>query len=120
MDSAIDRLLQILPGAYNAFEGSEYPMPVSQALLGEMPNLPMLRDWLQEAAGGELQNLCEPVAVAAEVIESCAADRSRYFMDDSRVRSLVFNGASGDPAGCCLPARAITQGLAEKLEATII
>ena len=117
MDSAIDKLLQILPDAYNAFEGSEYPMPVSQALLGEMPDLPMLCDWLREAAGGELQNLCEPVAVAAEVIESCAADRSRYFMDDGRVRSLVFNGAKWRPGWVLLAGEGITQGLVEKLKA---
>ena len=68
-------------------------MPVSQAILGQMPDIAKLREWLKQSAKDELKNTCEPIAVAAEVIESRSADRDAYFLDDDRVRNYVFRGA---------------------------
>jgi hypothetical protein len=41
--SAIAKLLQQMPITYDAFERTEYPMPVSKAILGEMPNVSAVR-----------------------------------------------------------------------------
>jgi acetyl-CoA decarbonylase/synthase complex subunit beta len=117
MDPTISALLQALPDAYAPFGGSEYPMPVAQALLGAVPDLARLRAWLVVAGEGEVKNRCEPVAVAAEVIESRAADRERYFMDDGQVRSVVFMGAKWRAGWVLLAGDAITQGLVERLKA---
>ena len=68
-------------------------MPVSQAILGDMPDITKLREWLERSALDELGSVCEPVAIAAEVIESRSADREAYFLDDDCVRSYVFRGA---------------------------
>jgi acetyl-CoA decarbonylase/synthase complex subunit beta len=110
-------VLQALPEAYRGFEGSEYPMPVSQAILGEMPDMAQLRTWLTEAANGELKDLCEPVAVAAEVVESQSADRDEYFMQDDRARSAVFQGAKWRAGWVLVAGDGVTDGLVERLKA---
>jgi acetyl-CoA decarbonylase/synthase, CODH/ACS complex subunit beta len=116
MDSVIGKLLDALPATYCPFEGSEYSMPVSQALLGELPDVGRLRAWLREATTGELKELCEPVAIAAEVIESCTPDRDTYFMDDDRVRALVFQGAKWRAGWVLVAGDGITPALVERLE----
>ena len=117
MRPVIDNILGALPQAYLGFERTEYPMPVSQAILGETPDLAKLREWLAQSEDGELSNLCEPVAVAAEVIESVSADRDEYFLDDDRTRSLVFRGAKWRSGWVLLAGDGVTEALRDKLKA---
>lgn len=112
----IERILEVLPDAYAVFAGSEYPMPVSQAMLGEMPDVARLRQWLVEAAEGDLKDVCEPVAVAAEVIESKTAGRGEYFIDDDRVRKYVFRGAKWRAGWVLLAGSGITNSLVQRLK----
>ena len=92
-------------------------MPVSQAILGEMPDIAKLREWLKQSAEGELKNVCEPVAVAAEVIESRSADRDKYFLDDDRVRNYVFRGAKWKAGWVLVAGNGVTSEFIEKLSA---
>ena len=115
MAFATTEVLRSLPQAYAPFAGSEYPMPVSQALLDDLPDLDKLRSWLQEAEKGELADLCEPVAIAAEVIESRMSDRELYFIDDSRVRSLVFQGAKWRSGWVVVAGEGISRDLVNRL-----
>ena len=117
MDVAIEKILGDLPDTHRPFEGTEYPMPVSQAILGAMPDIAKLRQWLAEAAGGELKDACEPIAVAAEVIESRAPDRDKFFMDDGRVRSYVFRGAKWRAGWVLVAGDGIRDELVEKPKA---
>lgn len=92
-------------------------MPVSQAILGHMPDVAKLRDWLKQSAEGELRNSCEPVAIAAEVIESRSADRDEYFLDDDRVRNYVFHGAKWKAGWVLTTGSAISDEFVERLGA---
>ncbi len=116
MDSALAKLADLLPAAFRPFEGTEYPMPVSQAMLGEMPDVAELKKWLAEAAEGELKNMCEPAAVAAEVIESAAADRDEFFIKDGKVRGYVFSGAKWKAGWVLLAGAGVTDELAARLK----
>ena len=116
MEPVIERILQELPDAFSAFERTEYPMPVSQAILGEVPDMAKLREWLKQSAQGDLENACEPVAVAAEVIESRSADRETYFLDDDRVQSYVFRGAKWKAGWVLVAGNGITREFTEKLK----
>jgi CO dehydrogenase/acetyl-CoA synthase beta subunit len=115
--STAQSVLDALPGDYLAFDGSEYPMPVAQAILGRMPDISELRQWMDEAAEGELQDLCEPVAVSAEVLESRHADREKYFMPDDRVRSVVFQGAKWRAGWVLVAGDAVSDRLVERFRA---
>jgi acetyl-CoA decarbonylase/synthase complex subunit beta len=117
LDSIVRRVLQALPEAYRGFYGSEYPMPVSQAILGDAPDMTELRQWLTEAAKGEVKDLCEPLSVAAEVLESQSADRDEYFMQDVHMRSAVFQGAKWRAGWVFVAGDGITDGLVERLNA---
>ena len=117
MNPVVEKILSDLPDAFVAFEGSEYAMPVAQAMLGEMPDLAQLREWLAEASEGEVKDLCEPMAVAAEVIESAAGDRDLYFIDDDRVRSYVFRGAKWRAGWVLVVGDGISDDLVNKLKA---
>ena len=112
----IEDLLVALPKAYRGFERTEYPMPVSQAILGETPDLARLREWLVQSADSELSNLCEPVAVAAEIIESVSVDRDEHFFDDDRTRSYVFRGAKWRSGWVLLAGDGVSEALRDKLK----
>ncbi len=56
-------------------------------------NIAALKDWLIRVASDEVKHQLEPIALAAEVIESQARDRDDYFMTDDQVRGSVFMGA---------------------------
>lgn len=116
MNDAIARLLEALPEAGLPYSGSEYPMPVSQAILGEPPDVNQLRHWLEEVADDDVKRQCEPAAIAAELIESAAADRDEYFMDDARVRGLVFTGAKWRAGWVLVAGDGVTDELVGRLK----
>lgn len=57
--SVISQILRELPETYRPFEKTEYPMPVSQAILGGLPDLRQLKNWLPETANGSLKEACD-------------------------------------------------------------
>ncbi len=115
MQHAIHWLADALPDQPQAFDGSEYPMPVMGALLGRDIGPDELREWLIEA--DDLKSSLEPVALAAEMIESIAADRDAYFMDDASVRGAVFGGAKWRAGWVLLAGSKITDETVELLKA---
>ena len=116
MREEIEKIMNLLQEKFLPFEGTEYPMPVSQAILGDMPKLPELRNWLDEACQGQLKGAMEPVAVASEVIESSADDRNDFFLNDVRVQRIVFQGAKWRAGWVLLAGDGVTDKLAHQLE----
>ncbi len=116
MNTDIETILELLPRAYKPFPRTEYPMPVAQAILGEEPCIERLRGWLIESARGELKDMLEPVAIAAEIIESNAGDRNEFYMDDEQVRSYVFSGAKWRAGWVLVAGDAINASLIEQLQ----
>lgn len=114
MEDAIRQLADALPGRPHGFDGSEYPMPVMSALVGREIAPGEVREWLAEA--DDLKSSLEPVALAAEMIESVAADRDSYFLDDASVRGAVFSGAKWRAGWVLLAGSDITDDLVELLK----
>lgn len=91
---AINQLLSIMPGTISSFAGSQYPLPLKTTFLGnENLDLEALRLSLSNSQDGDVKDALEPVLLAAELFEAAQPDRDRYFLTDSKVRSLVFTGA---------------------------
>ena len=91
---AIEQLMRLLPQEAGAFAGSQFPLPVKTAIVGTgVADVPTLRQRLAELARGDVKHLVEPLLVAAEVIESAAADRQERFLTDADVRGRVFTGS---------------------------
>ncbi|MGC9349004.1 MAG: hypothetical protein ACP5JG_12745 [Anaerolineae bacterium] len=116
MIAAIEEVLRRLPDTYQPFIGTEYPMPVAQAMLGELPDMVELRAWLEASKDAALKNACEPVAVAAEVIESQRPNREAYFMSDDEVRSYVFSGAKWRAGWVLVAGDGVTDDLVKQLK----
>ncbi|MCP4902428.1 MAG: hypothetical protein GY906_36140, partial [bacterium] len=115
MYDGLEMILDQLPHEFSPFEGSEYSMPVSQAILADIPEIAKLKDWLGRAAEGDLKHAMEPVAVAAEVIESSAEDRYDYFLNDIRVQRTVFRGAKWRAGWVLLAGDGVSDELADRL-----
>lgn len=91
---AIEKILSLLPDAVGSFEASEYPLPVRTTVMGDRPlDVEALRRMITDRAEGDVKDLCEPLVLAAEVIESCQSDRQDYFLSDQQVRDMVFMGS---------------------------
>lgn len=116
MNAAIERILTLLPSSYKPFAGTQYPMPVSQALLGQMPDVPELRQWLLRVAEDEVKDTLEAVAIAAEVIESRSEDRDQFFLADDRVRGYVFMGAKWQAGWVLVAGDGVSDALVSKLK----
>ncbi|HJN16420.1 MAG TPA: hypothetical protein QGH10_13035, partial [Armatimonadota bacterium] len=114
MDDAIRQLIEALPDGHVPFAGSEHAMPVASALLGRDADLASLRDQLADA--DDLKAVLEPVALAAEAIESSAADRDTYFLDDASARGAVFSGAKWRAGWVLLAGSGITDELVDRLK----
>lgn len=115
--NAINQYLQdrLQRSAWTPFSGSEYPMPVSQAMLGKLPDVSEVTAWLSQSVSGELKNLVEPVAVAAELIESNEGDRDQFFIDDDTARGLVFNGAKWRAGWILVAGDGVSDSLVKRL-----
>lgn len=87
-------LLDQLPPAPAPFPHTEFPFPVSHALLGEAPDVAYLRRQAEELEQAEAlpQEAAWVVLCAAEAIESAQPDRDQYFASDGSFRGAVFGG----------------------------
>jgi hypothetical protein len=87
-------LVAQLPDEAVAFDGTEFPFPVSQALFGTGPDPRALREELPrlDESEAEPQEAAWAVLAAAEAIESVQADRDEFFITDGRFRGSVFTG----------------------------
>ncbi len=91
---AIDSIIGLLPEQAAAFNGSDYPLPVKSALVGDGDiDIGRLREELLEKIDSDVKDVVEPVLLAAELYESTRDDRSRYFITDRDAQSYVFSGA---------------------------
>ena len=116
--NAVGQLLAMLPSRVHAFEGSEYPLPVKSAMLGDAPlDLETLRAELRTRQGGDPKDLIEPLLLAAEQIEAAQPDRGDFFLTDAKVRSLVFTGSKWRAGWALVLGGEDQQSLVEALQA---
>lgn len=91
---AVDHLLSLLPDQVSFFNGSEYPLPVKTAFIGDCDiNVAALCQELKEKAEGDAKELLEPLLLAAELYEASCEDKGDYFIKDRDLRSFVFMGS---------------------------
>ena len=93
-NQAINELVAMLPDEIHTFSGSQYPLPIRAALLGEQAlDLAALRQELLQKQDGDVKDLLEPLLLAAEQVEAAQPDSARYFMTDQAVQGYVFSGS---------------------------
>ena len=113
MNRGLEELIARMPGQIGAFEGSQYALPITQALYGRIPDL----SWLREQAVA--QDAADPPLIAlslAEIIEASMADRGGYFISDATYRGHVF-GVKRSPGWVFLLGegqRSLAAGLRER------
>ncbi|MCL5023654.1 MAG: hypothetical protein M1497_09865 [Nitrospirae bacterium] len=91
---AVIEILNLLPEQLSSFKGSEYPLPVGTALLGNKDiTIPSLRRRLVEQLDGDVKDLVEPLLLAAELYEASRDDKEQFFLTDRAVQSYVFDGS---------------------------
>jgi len=94
MIPGLQELLAQLPDAAVPFAPTQFPFPISEVLTAAPPDLTRLRNKVAEleAAGAAPHEAAWVVLMAAEAIESAAADRDRFFLSDGTARGLIFTG----------------------------
>lgn len=91
---AVDELLNLLPEEVHSFSGSDYPLPVKAALLGDKEiSIALLRQQLIEKQSGDVKDLLDPLLLAAELIEAAREDKEQFFLTDHAVQGNVFRGS---------------------------
>lgn len=92
--NAVKEILEKLPVNAGAFNGSEYPLPVAAAFLGNKPvSVPEIRSELIEKQNADVKDLLEPLLLAAELVEAGRPDREKFFLTDRTIQGMVFMGA---------------------------
>jgi hypothetical protein len=91
---AVQALLSLLPAAPGGFSGSQFPLPVKTAILGDKSlDMALLQDEIKRKSSGDIKHLLSPLLLAAEAYESVQEDRDRYFINDRKVQNYVFTGS---------------------------
>ncbi len=93
MVRTVDELLKALPAEVNGFAGSDYPLPLCQAVLGDVPAVDRVRELLSGSDPDDAPHMAEHAALAAECYESAQPDAQDLFVGDGSLRGLVFSGA---------------------------
>ena len=91
----VRELAAALPRETATFEGSQYPLPLCQAVLGRLPAAEEVRARLEAADPDDAGESALSVAMAAECYEAAQADGQEHFVPDSRLRGLVSVTGSG-------------------------
>ena len=94
MIPGLRELVAGLPSEATPFGRTEFPFPVSQALVGASPDIARLRAEAAEldASDRPAQDAAWVALIAAEAIESAQTDRDDYLSSDGAFRSAVFSG----------------------------
>lgn len=116
MVKTVKELLAALPREAATFEGSDYPLPLCQAVLGEVPSVGEVRERLESTDPDDAAHLGLHVAMAAECCEAGQPDAQDLFVSDAELRGLVFSGAKWRAGWVFLLGDAL-EGLKPKLEA---
>lgn len=88
-----DKLLDMLPRQVLDFPGTQFYQPAAMAYLGTKAEISKIRAQAKELQGLPPENICETAMLMAEIIESNASDREKYFQTDDKTRDEVFNGS---------------------------
>jgi len=90
----LEQTINLIPNEIKYFKKTQFPLPVSTAILGEEKIDPdKLKDLLRERAEGDIKGFMEPLLIAAELYEASRKDNADLFIDDRKVRSYVFMGS---------------------------
>ncbi len=92
MIQTIEDLTAALGSEVSAFEGSQYPLPLCEAVLGCIPTMADVRARLEAADPDNVSGLALSVAMAAECYEASQPDAPELFVTDAKLRGLVFSG----------------------------
>jgi CO dehydrogenase/acetyl-CoA synthase beta subunit len=91
---AVNEILNLLPEEVHSFTGSEYPLPIKAAFLGDKDiDIASVRQQLIQKQDGDMKGLLEPLLLAAELSEAAREDKEQFFLDDHTVQSYVFRGS---------------------------
>jgi acetyl-CoA decarbonylase/synthase complex subunit beta len=86
-------LLDELPDGPVAFEGSDFPLPLCQAVLGRVPSPDEVRRLVEETDPDDAGHLALHAAMAAECLEAAQPDARELFVSDASLRGNVFMGS---------------------------
>jgi len=111
----VRELAAALPRELTSFEGSQYPLPLCQAVLGRLPAADEVRALLDAADPEDAGDYALSVAMAAECYEAGRPDGQEHFVPDARLRGLVFMGGKWR-AGWAFLMDGGESGLAAELE----
>jgi len=111
----LSQLAAQLPQRVVTFEGSAYPLPVCQAILGRLPVAGELRRMLPGARDRGPGHVALRTAMASECYEAARPDAVGLFIRDSRLRDLVFMGGNWR-AGWAFLLGSQAQALSEALQ----
>ncbi len=88
-----DRLLDMLPDKALDLSGTQLGQPTAMAYLGTKADISKIRAQAKALQGFPPENICETAMLMAEIIESSAPERDKYFQTDAKTRDEVFNGS---------------------------
>jgi acetyl-CoA decarbonylase/synthase complex subunit beta len=90
---ALAQLLDALPDEPVAFDGSDYPLPLCQAVLGRVPSPAEVRLLVEQTDPDDAGHLALHAAMAAECFEAAQPDARELFVSDGSLRGNVFMGS---------------------------
>ena len=118
LTQAISELCNRWPEQVNHFNGSEYPLPIKTAFLGDNPiDLQLLRQELMAHQDGDVKDILEPMLLAAEIYEASQNDKEQYFITDRKLHGYVFTGSKWRAGWVLVLGGADQEELIEKLKA---
>ena len=92
MFHTLSGLKKAMPREVRGFPGSQYPMPLCQAVLGRVPEAGEVLEALNHADADDPGHLALDAAMAAEVYEAAQPDAAERFVRDAPLRGYVFSG----------------------------
>jgi hypothetical protein len=92
MFRSLSGLMTAMPRRVRGFVGSQFTMPLCQAVLGHVPTAPEVRDALRHTDADDHGHLALHAALAAEVYEAAQPDAAERFVRDGQLRGYVFSG----------------------------
>jgi hypothetical protein len=90
---ALVELLEQLPDEPVAFPGSDYPLPLCQAVLGRVPSPQEVGRLVEDTDPDDVGHLALHAALAAECFEAAQPDAQERFVTDASLRGDVFMGS---------------------------
>jgi acetyl-CoA decarbonylase/synthase, CODH/ACS complex subunit beta len=93
-ESAIAKVLELLPDSVGGFPSQDYPLPVKTAIHGDGDiSIDEIKNRLQLYREEDIKKLVDPILIASEIIEAVNPDSENLFITDKEVQGHVFMGS---------------------------